>query len=328
MRKSTLLLCAGVGLLVLGNAWLLVQLNDARTSNADLRAQVAAVRAVKSALETTPRPASPAAQSRTGPQESANIQAHAADDVAARMEAARKRHERFDARQRQLMADPEYREALLQQERLQLYARREDAIRLLGFTSAEADGVIDLWAELNLQTQRLRSPSNEGERLERVEQQSALEREFEQNMRKTLGDSKYAQWRDYMGSLPTRATISQLQSQLAGIESLRDEQIEPLVTALRPVSMQYDRDMTEYLQSAGANVPDSIADDLEREEHRVDLVATHNQRMHDAAATILTGRQLATFDAQLKRALETQQAWLQMSRVSLKEGKGTVAKTP
>jgi hypothetical protein len=226
------------------------------------------------------------------------------------------------------MADPEYREALLQQERLQLYRRRDDAIRLLGFTAAEADGVIDLWAETNLQRQQLRNGLNETERRQRVEQEAAMERELEQDMRKLLGDSKYAQWRDYMGSLSTRATVAQLQSQLAGIESLRDGQIEPLVAALHPVSLQYDREVNEYFQAAGANVPGTIADDLEREQHRVDLVATHNQRMHDAAAAILSDRQLATFDAQLKRTLETQQAWLQMSRVSLRDGKETVAKTP
>lgn len=59
----------------------------------------------------------------------------------------------------------------------------------------------------------------------------------------------------------------------------------------------------------------------------MELVATHNRRMHDAAAPILSRRQLATFDARLQRGLETQQAWLQMSRVSMKDG-GTVAKTP
>jgi hypothetical protein len=199
---------------------------------------------------------------------------------------------------------------------------------LLGFTAAEADGVIDLLAELDLQSQALQSPLNEAERLQRIEREAALKRNLEEDLRKLLGDSKYAQWQDYMDSLPTRATVSQLQSQLAGIESLRDEQIEPLVSALRPVSAQYDREVEQYLESAGQNVPNTIADDLEREEHRVELVATHNQRMHDAATPILSGRQLATFDAQLQRALETQQTWLRISRASMKEASGTVAKTP
>ena len=63
------------------------------------------------------------------------------------------RYEDWQSRQRRLMGDPKFREAFREQERLRLATRRENFMRLLGFSPEQADAVIDLSIEREMDSQ-------------------------------------------------------------------------------------------------------------------------------------------------------------------------------
>ena len=228
------------------------------------------------------------------------------------------RYDDWQARQRRLMSDPRFREAFREQQRLQLAARRENFIRLLGFTPAQADAVIDLsierqiaWQETNMHMASENAPQLQKEQLE------AQERAYQTKLRELLGEDQSAQLRTYMDSRQVRMQVDQFRTQLTGADALRDDQVEPLISALHQEQSQMQQELEDYRTSFSAD-DNSEASQRKFSERQVELLKAAHQRMHSAAAAILSSSQLDRLDAMLKRELDRREAQQRMARIQSK----------
>jgi len=224
----------------------------------------------------------------------------------------------WQARQRRLMSDPRYLEAFREQQRLQLATRRENFIRLLGFTPEQADAAIDLsierqmaWQEANMHMASEDPSQQQKERLD------AKEREYQAKLRDLLGEAKTAELENYMESRQTRMQVDQFRTQLTGGDALRDDQVEPLIATLHGERSQMQQELEEYRASFAADDNSEASQRKYNERQTALLKATHD-RMRTAASAILSQSQLQKLDAMLKRDLERHEAQQRMARIQSK----------
>lgn len=226
--------------------------------------------------------------------------------------------EDWQARQRKLMNDPRYREAFREQQRLRLATRRENFVRLLGFSPEQADAVIDLsierqmaWQELNMYMASENAPQQQKERLE------AQEQAYQTKLRELLGNDKSAQLQNYMESRQSRMQVDQFRTQLTGADMLREDQVEPLIAALYTEQAQMQKDLQEYRETLSWE-GDATASSKQFADRQAEAMKAAHRRMHSAAAPILSQTQLERLDAMLKRDLERHEAQQRMARIQSK----------
>ena len=210
-------------------------------------------------------------------------------------------------RERRLLQDPKYREIRRQQARLELALRRENLVRLLGFTPQQADAAIDLSIE------RDEADVMRGRQEFTEEQRTAEDRAYQEKLGELLGEEKRARLQNYMDSRGTRTQVDKFRSHLSGNDTLREDQIEPLIAALQPERAQMHQDIEEFR----ATLDPEGGPDVQRQlnEKQIEIMRDGNRRMHSAAATVLSIGQLAALDAWLKRDLEQRETQLRISRL-------------
>jgi ribulose bisphosphate carboxylase small subunit len=319
MQKSTVFLLV-IALASAGvSAGLWMQLRAERALNAELSERLNVVAA------SPPAPVLPAAADATfpvAPPSAAPVAAAVPIPSPAEIEtrkATRATYEDWRTRQRRLMSDPKFREAYREQERLRLATRRDNFVRLLGFSPEQADTVIDLSIERQMDSQA-RMSSGEmtaDEMQQRNERMETDEREYQAKLRDLLGGTKAAQLETYMESRQTRMQVDRFRVQLGGADPLREDQVEPLIAALHAEQAQMRKDVQEY-GATGHPEGDATAVRRQNAERQTDAMKAAHQRMHSAAAGILSSSQLEKLDAMLKRDLERHEAQQRMSRIQSK----------
>jgi hypothetical protein len=226
-------------------------------------------------------------------------------------------------RARELLQDPEYRKAMLAQQKFamrRLYPDLQSALRL---QPQEAEQLMDLLAEQQL-NQMANSPPFRGRggqmdptEMQQYQQQlQQQQRERDAQIASVLGDSKLQEWQNYQQTLGARSQIRELRTELAeaGIP-LREGQIEPLVASLAAEQQWRAQESMKYrggqlLASGNATSVNRVA----MMEQNLETTAEYNRRLHDAAAPYLSSDQLRRFDAHLSQQLEMQRANLQLMR--------------
>jgi hypothetical protein len=239
-------------------------------------------------------------------------------EVAAK-KTAQASYEDWQSRQRRLMSDPKFREAFREQQRLQLATRRENFVRLLGLTPAQADAVIDLSIERQMDWQsRNQSGENTPEEVQRrKENNEAQERDYQAKLRGLLGETKAAQLESYMESRQSRMQVDRFRIQLTGSDLLRDDQVEPLIAALHTEQAQMQKDLQEYRETSSAET-DPTGSQRRFADRQTEAMKAAHRRMHAAATGILSSSQLEKLDAMLQRDLERHEAQQRMSRIQSK----------
>ena len=320
MQKSTVFLLV-VALASAGvSAGLWMQLRAERTLNAELGERLAAA---------TATPVTPAPVTTAPAAPSPSITPVVATDTPAPIATAEPAiakpprvggPEDWQTRQRRLMSDPKFREAFREQERLRLATRRENFVRLLGFTPEQADAVIDLSIERQMDSQR-RMPSGEmtaEEILRRNDSMEADEREHEAKLRNLLGDTKAAQLETYMESRQRRMQVDRFRMQLRwrGPASRRPGGTADRGAAYR--AARRCRRICEAHRETANSASDPVASQRQFAERQAEALKAAHKRMHSAAAPILSSAQLEKLDAMLKRDLERHEAQQRMSRIQSK----------
>jgi FtsZ-binding cell division protein ZapB len=192
-------------------------------------------------------------------------------------------------------------------------------VRLLGFSPEQADAVIDLSIEreMDSQTRSLSDEMTMEEIQRRNESVEAQEREYQAKLRDLLGEAKAAELDTYMESRQTRMQVDRFRMQLGGAEPLREDQVEPLIAALHAEQSQMQKEMQEF---QGPMKPDGDPAVFQRQyaERQGELMKAAHKRMHSAATGILSSSQLEKLDAMLKRDLERHEAQQRMARIQSK----------
>jgi hypothetical protein len=303
MRMSTVLLLvaalAGAG--VSTAFWL--ELRAERTLNADLNARLEAAAATR----IDARPAKTPPQVLTSAASVVPASAATPIEPIPQPKVAQESQVDWQSYQRRLMKDPKYREAWREEQRLQLAQRRENYLKLLGFTPEQADAVIDLAID-----RQMNWPG--GISKERGEEER---RAYQDKLREVLGEEKYTRLETYMDSRQSRMQVDRFRTQLAAGDALRDDQVEPLISALYVEQSQMQEDLQQYRETLGVET-DQAAALRELSDRETELLKAAHGRMRSAASAILSSSQLDKFDAMLKREFERREAQQRMARIRSK----------
>ena len=124
--------------------------------------------------------------------------------------------EEWMARQRQLLKDPRYREAWYEQQRLQMSGRRERLKDALALSDAQADALIDLSIDrqLSWQFQTQTYPMTDETMREQRERAEAARITEQTKLREVLGETKYAQYEEYLATSPSRQQVDRLRGEV------------------------------------------------------------------------------------------------------------------
>jgi hypothetical protein len=223
------------------------------------------------------------------------------------------------ARERELMRDPAYRESRYADWRRRYAQTRADAIRVVGLPPELADRLVDLAIERNFAAMDLvgmGGPMSE-------EAQAAMKRLNEQHdakLRELLGEEHYQRWQWYEASAGARYDVAQFRAQLSTTaEPLQDRQADGLVEALYSERRRRDAEYEEYVKAAG--ITDRNVVSPQDRQQWLDLEKASNQRIHDSMAGLLSRNQLASLDAMLAANVAPVEAALRLQL------QGSVAKS-
>jgi len=315
MRKSSVLLGIVSVACALSAGWFWQQMRAERRRADRLELRLAA-------LETRGADKSPASATAptTGPNPtlpaSAAPAATSTPAVAATTPArVTERQEDWQAYQRRMMRDPRYREVQREQTRLALAPRRANLIRLLGMTPAQADAVIDLQIEHEWQQgEQMVNLSTEEQRQQQRQRADAQEADYQAKLREMLGEDKHLRLQHYMETRQSRMQVDTFRTHLNGMDSLRDDQVEPLIEALH-VERQKMQDELEQFGAALRREGESSDSWQHYEERQIELMKDMHADMHASAAAILSSSQLEQLDAMLDRELQRHETNMRMSKL-------------
>lgn len=209
-------------------------------------------------------------------------------------------------REQRMMQHPEYRDLLRARQRFSLSQAHPDLSEFLQISKEQAAQLLDLLAEQHVREQAASKPmwSSHVDAdavqafTERVQER---QRANEAELAALLGASKFQEWQEYEQSGLARFLVQRLQYVLPLDARLRADQLRPLVRAIAREQRQVFEDRTFILPPG--QVPDEQWQ-KQMQEHQLERMATANQRILDASASILSQRQLDHLASMLQQELE------------------------
>lgn len=321
------------------------QLRTERLRNDELQTRIAHLEASRTPnpfaplpRQLSPEPAAPVSESAPKPAaalaSAALVAQRSPAPVALSPEKSMQMRQRFVNRQRELMKDPEYRQAMRTQQRFSLQHLHPDLAGDLNLSQEQADRLLDLLADQQLHGMQSNVPFTADSPLSQAEiaQMQKDMQQRQQNDRAEiaalLGDGGLQQWEDYQNSMGARMRVRQLSSELDGAGvPLREDQRQPLRDALA----QFERQaLQEAQRTATAPRFDRMTplDQVAWQEEQIEHTARSHERARDAVAHILTGEQLAKYQEIQERELTMRRAHLRIQRAELgRQGDSSTANT-
>jgi hypothetical protein len=220
-----------------------------------------------------------------------------------------KQMQEIQEREQRMLQNPEYRDLLRARQRMALTHMHTDLLELLQLSEEQADQLLDLLADQQVREQAASRPmwpseSNAAAMQEMMEKAQERQRSNEAEIAALLGPDKINEWTEYQQSAGARFQVQRLRQTLPPDAALRTEQLRPLIAAI-------SREQRHMLEDRGGLglAPGEVADEAWQKrmhQHRLEKVAATNQRILDAASSILSPQQLQHFDALLQQELAGQ----------------------
>jgi hypothetical protein len=263
--------------------------------------------------------------------------------VAPDQEAMREQVRQGMERQAALMRDPEYRDAMLAQQKIGLRQSNPNLARDLDLTPEQADRLFSTLAEQQMRQMENTNPWVMGEQPDQAklqefqrkmtQQQTANENE----LKRALGDAKYREYQEYQSLTGVRWEADRLRTTLANAGvPLDDSLTKPLMKTLQDQQQKLVQQMTATPATAGAATNSIVAvgalnasfisdngstpDLVQMQEKALDFQAQHQKRQRDALAHVLTPEQLKVIEEQHNTDLQMQRAQLRMMRAQQEAG--------
>jgi hypothetical protein len=211
-------------------------------------------------------------------------------------------------REQRMLQNPEYRDLLRARQRVALSRMHEDLPELLQISKQQADQLLDLLAEQQVREQAASRPmwphGDAAAMQELMEKTQERQRTDEDEIAALLGPTKLQEWKEYEQSTMARFQVQRLRQMLPPDVALRAEQLRPLVAAISREHRQMFEDRT-LVGPAPGEVPDENWQKRMRERH-AEQTAMRNQRILDAASSILSPKQLEYLGSLLQQELDAQ----------------------
>ena len=164
-------------------------------------------------------------------------------------------------RQRTMLRDPDYREAMLAQQKMGLMRGNPNVGRDLDLTAEQVDRLFTTLAEQQLRQMEIARPMAWGEQPDpakmqeyhrkALEQQSANELEI----RRALGDAKFREWQEYQSMTGVRWEADRVRTSLASAGLPLDENLtKPLMKTLAEQQQKMMQEATRQMAPAANRV--------------------------------------------------------------------------
>ena len=245
-------------------------------------------------------------------------------------------------RQRTLLRDPEYREAMRAQQKMNLVRSNPNLARDLNLTADQLDRLNDVLAEQSMRAMENTSPmwSVNGEQPDAAKMQEYHRKAMEQQrnneaeLRRALGDTKYREWQEYQSMAGVRWEADRVRTSLASAGVPLDENLaRPLLKSLHEQQMKM---MQQQAVAAGTASTNAIAagrlmvssgfstanspDMLKMQEQSLEMMAQHQKRQRDALASVLSSEQLKIIEDEHNAEQQMQRAQLRIMRAQQEAG--------
>lgn len=224
-------------------------------------------------------------------------------------------------RQAALLHDPEYREAMLAQQKIGLRQSNPNLVRDLDLTAEQADRLFGTLAEQQMRSLENPTPWTGGEQPD-----LAVVQEFQKKMmevqsandaevKRVLGDTKYREWQEYQSLSAVRWEADRVRGALANAGMPLDESLaKPLLKTLQEEqqkTMQQMASPTSQVRSGNM---------IEMQEKSLDFMAQSQKRQRDSLARVLTPEQLKVLEDEHNAQLQMQRAQVRMLRAQQEAG--------
>jgi hypothetical protein len=243
------------------------------------------------------------------------------------------------ARERALLRDPDYRDAMLTQHKASVASSYPDLAKELDLSPDEAERLMTLLADQQLRAQErqhipfVEDPQDTAAVQEMQRAAQAWQHTVDQEIAALLGDDKQRAWKEYQSTLGVHHQVRELRDKLAGKGApLRDDQLKPLQRAFAEAQQKQMEEWTRnppraHLALANGAAP-SVASQLAAQEEALQRESEHQQRVRDSLASILTAEQLKYYEDEQNMQLKLQQAHLRMMRAQAEaEARGEIPPT-
>lgn len=243
-------------------------------------------------------------------------------------------------RQAALLRDPEYREALLSQQKMGLRQSNPHLARDLDLTAEQADRLYSTLAEQQMRQMENAPRWSWGEQPDQAkmqefqrkmtEQQSANENE----LRRVLGDAKFRDYQEYQSLSGVRWEADRVRTALASAGVPLDENLtKPLLKTLQEQQQKMLQQMATVASPAansvvqvaglragfiadGSPAPDMVA----MQEKSLEFQTQHQKRQREALARVLTPEQLKVIEEEQNSELQMQRAQIRLLRAQQEAG--------
>ena len=245
-------------------------------------------------------------------------------------------------RQRTLLRDPEYREAMRAQQKMGLVRSNPNLARDLDLTADQLDRLYDVLAEQSLRSMENTGPmwSVNGEQPDAAKiqeyQRKAMEqqRSNEAELKRALGDTKYREWQEYQSMAGVRWEADRVRTSLASAGVPLDENLaKPLLKSLHEQQVKLMQQAANAARTAAPNAavgarlmtssgfsPGTSPDMLKMQEQSLEMMAQHQKRQRDALASVLSPEQLKIIEDEHNAEQQMQRAQLRIMRAQQEAG--------
>ncbi len=219
-----------------------------------------------------------------------------------------------------IMADPDTKKFIRDQQRMMLDPLYGPLIKQLGLTPEEADRFKELLADNMMKGAENASslfggPSSTN-RAEALKTLAAEQTNFEATVKAFLGDGRYAQYQDYQQTVGDRALLNQFRQQTTGTDNpLTDQQADQLLAIMREERQAAATLTGQTLPGAGqdqANLQALLSG--EQSDKMLQAQETAGQRVYDRARAVLSPDQLNAFGRFQTNQMQMMRLGMQMAR--------------
>jgi hypothetical protein len=222
----------------------------------------------------------------------------------------------------QMMADPETRKFIREQQRMTIEQLYNPLIKKLALSAEEGAEFKQLLLDRALQSSEkalglMGGQQGEG-RTQALNELAEDQRKFEEDIRTFLGESRYTEYKDYQETVGERTQLNMFRQADAAGQTMNDEQTDSLLA----IMSQEKRALQETTGAIfpGANQDPSAMESLLKEDQSaraIEAQETLNQRVYERAGEILSNQQLEAFARFQTNQLQMMRLGLKMARQML-----------
>ena len=246
-------------------------------------------------------------------------------------------------RQRALMRDPDYRDAMLMQQKMALKRQNAGLAKDLDLTAEQAERLVDTMAEQAMRSMENANFMGWGEQPDAAKMQELQRKAMEQQrsneaeLKAVLGAAKFREWQEYQALTGVRWEADRVRASLANAGvPLDDNLAKPLLKTLQE---QQNKMLQQAAAKAGSTnsvvgarvvagsgltvvgpYGDPSPDVLKMQQDSIELMAAHQRRQREALAGVLTPEQLKVIEDEQTAELQMQRAQLRMMRAQQEAG--------